>query len=104
LASCKDGKNNLSGLSSLSQDNDIVSFPVTSHSVPSVQSVPKYKELTIKIKELLDKRNKPESKEALGALEENILTEIQTDYNYDNVDGDIIRKAIHDYFKVRGWE
>jgi putative DNA primase/helicase len=103
LASCKDGKNNLSSLSSLSQDNDIVSFPVTSHSVPSVQSVPKYKELTIKIKELLDKINKPNSIKELEDLEENILTEIQTDYNYDNVDGDIIRKAIHDYFKVRGW-
>jgi putative DNA primase/helicase len=103
LASCKNNENDMSYLSSLSQDNDNASFPVVSYSVPSVPSVPKYKEIIIVIKELLDNINKPNSIKELEDLEEKILTELQTDLKYDNVDGDIIRKAIHDYFKVRGW-
>jgi putative DNA primase/helicase len=73
-------------------------------SVQSVQSVQYKEDIIITIKRLLDQINKPNSIKELEDLEEKILTELQTDYKYDNIDGDIIRKAIHDYFKVRGWE
>ncbi len=56
-----------------------------------------------KIKELLNGITKPENMSSLDNLVEKVLTEIQADYEYDNVDGDIIRKIIHDYFKARGW-
>jgi hypothetical protein len=72
-------------------------------SVQSVQSVQSKEGIIKVIKELLDKINKPNSIKELDDLEENILTEIQADYAYDNVDGDIIRKIIQDYFKTRGW-
>lgn len=84
-------------------DSEIQVTVYNSSSVPSVPSVPYNKSIVIKIKELLDKINKPNSIKELENLEERILTELQRNYEYDNIDGDVIRKMIHDYFRVRGW-
>ena len=103
LVSCKNNVLNVPSLSTLSQDNGNDLYPVCSDSVQSGQSVPKDKVIN-KIKELLNGINKPENMSSLDNLVEKVLTEIQADYEYDNVDGDTIRRMIHDYFTARGWQ
>jgi putative DNA primase/helicase len=106
--SCKNNENNMSSLSTMPHDNDIASFPVTSYSVPSVQSVPKYKELIIKIKEQYDKINKPDTINELERLRNNIIERIYGEMLADmpgenDFDKEQIKRVVDDYFKTRGW-
>lgn len=84
-----------------SQHNDNRHNTIFLESVTSVTSVT---EIINRIKELLDHKNKPDTIQDLERLEEQTLTEIQTDYAYDNYEGDVIRKMIQNYFHTRGWQ
>ena len=71
--------------------------------VTSVTLVTKYKIIEY-IKELFKHINKPESMDELNGKVEKVLTDIQANYDYDNENGDVVRKMIHDYMHALGWE
>ncbi len=104
FVSCGNNVLDMSTMSSLSHDNDIIISNPVHLTNNSVHSVHNNNNLIIKIKELLSHKNKPNTIQELDQLKESVMTEILIDYNYDNVDGDVLRKIIDDYCHARGWK